>query len=507
MQLSKSKRNTGSGLLLVVCALGLASIVAGFSVDSFKFVYLGALALVGALAWFSASSGHRAGLVVSACLGLLVGVFAVMRGYEQDRAIYFFGGLFLISGIVAAVGYAPRRKRAAFIMVGNLLLLLSVGLAGLEGVARVKKHSKAWTKERLLTSDKKPYFFGNYANDSTVFRDWWEDYTHEWYSIKNTIEMPDPKGEVPYLFRPGSSVKFFYATVRINSLGFRGPEFPLEKGKEYRILTMGESTTWGATIYETDRPWPEVLGELINIKLSCDRPVRVINGGMEAHNVSTGVALLKRDLLDRAKPDMAISYYGANGFSFFKGGLPPIAVAASETPQYVVRPSKLLANIEFMLKVNAFRRRYADVKPLDFEEVRGSVMESKYAGYYREWISILKKAGVRPVLSTFNMAVTKDSPDEVVKYYEQGFPSVKYYIVANRLHNEMAKKLADESGVPFVDNTNDMNGVYADKFIDLVHLTQKGRDQIAANYFEKLLPILEAEPALRCKPRKSHLAN
>jgi len=65
--------------------------------------------------------------------------------------------------------------------------------------------------------------------------------------------------------------------IRTNRWGFRDDEFELEKpAGEWRILTIGDSFTFGLGVAQDDT-WPQVLEEL----LQADRegPVQVINGG------------------------------------------------------------------------------------------------------------------------------------------------------------------------------------------------------------------------------------
>ena len=62
------------------------------------------------------------------------------------------------------------------------------------------------------------------------------------------------------------------------SAGFRGPEIAAEKGDRFRIVALGESQTFGPTLRDGEKPWPERLQDLFS-SAACSRPIEVINAG------------------------------------------------------------------------------------------------------------------------------------------------------------------------------------------------------------------------------------
>lgn len=96
----------------------------------------------------------------------------------------------------------------------------------------------------------------------------------------------------------------------INSHGFRGEEFDLKKNPgTYRILSLGESTTYGDGI-----DWKQTYSYLLENILRTDGfEVQVVNAGVRAWTTyqSTQFLSLKIDLL---KPDMVIFYHEINDF-------------------------------------------------------------------------------------------------------------------------------------------------------------------------------------------------
>ena len=96
---------------------------------------------------------------------------------------------------------------------------------------------------------------------------WWFYYLNEWIrddGIRRSIEMPDPQHKLPFVMIPGASGRMFDTAIRINNLGFRGPDLPRDKGDAYRIFALGESQTFGPTLHDGEKPWPELLQDLFD---------------------------------------------------------------------------------------------------------------------------------------------------------------------------------------------------------------------------------------------------
>lgn len=115
----------------------------------------------------------------------------------------------------------------------------------------------------------------------------------------------------------------------INEQGFRGPEAGHKGPDEYRILSLGESTTFAAQM-----PYGDSYSAVLERKLVAregSRGIRVLNGGVPGYSLFQGLLFL----LERSaalQPDMVLLYFGFNDF------LPVAHLAervgeASETPR------------------------------------------------------------------------------------------------------------------------------------------------------------------------------
>jgi lysophospholipase L1-like esterase len=113
----------------------------------------------------------------------------------------------------------------------------------------------------------------------------------------------------PQLFwklKPNINVR----TIQTNNLGLRDEEIPDDKGNEFRILSLGESTTFGLWVKQ-EETYSAVLGERMgSIK---EKPLRVINAGIPGYTLFQGYVYLKHRGID-LKPDAVMIYFGHNDF-------------------------------------------------------------------------------------------------------------------------------------------------------------------------------------------------
>jgi lysophospholipase L1-like esterase len=278
--------------------------------------------------------------------------------------------------------------------------------------------------------------------------------------------------------------------ISINSLGFRGPEISLAKNGAYRIVALGESTTFGMTIQPGQKPWPEALEEIIRQRLNTRRPVQVINAGVPALTILHNLSRLSREILP-LQPDMIISYHGANGFFLIDGAmLPP---SGPPSPVYAERPLKLAADVEHRLRMQFFQyqaRRHV------VSELPSSAppLETKYAAAYRQLIQCARTNGIRLVLANYSMAANQASSQEVIDFYNSSYGhTVRSFVRNNAIHSLIVSQLAAENPeVCLVDTHSHLDGEH-EKFIDLIHFTGEGDRQLAENIFAGIRKTLQQD--------------
>lgn len=366
----------------------------------------------------------------------------------------------------------------------NFCLVLVVGLPLAD--LFVRRESQA---DAHVALQRQYYSYKAAKLEPAAFANWWKRYLEQWDHMMGQVIMTDPEGILPFKLKPGSVGFLFDSRIAINNLGFRGEDFDHDKGAAYRIVVLGESTTFGCTLRAQDRPWPDLLAEIIRERVTTNRLVQVINAGVPAFNLRQNAGRLEKEILP-LKPDMILSYHGANGFRLLDEALPP---AISQLPSpYQHRPLKLLADCEYRLKMILYRRRMNPGSLLD-PGAFANPLKTKYADAYRDLIQVARTNNIRLVLANYAMAVNSKSDAEIVQFYRVASPSIHWQIRANAVHTELVRQLVGLfPEVRMVDTHPNLDGD-PDNFIDMAHMTQGGRQKMAENIFAGIRDILESD--------------
>ncbi len=431
-------------------------------------------------------------------LGLAVlGAGALARGAFMANRAYAFYAL-MVATAALALALADRARPPLARVSGTAaraLLLFALALPIADFAFRTS------TGLPLAASAAQPtYSYKAAHKNPTAFAMWWFYYLNEWIrddGIRRSIEMPDPEKKLPFVMIPGASGRMFNTTIKINNLGFRGPDLGRDKGDAYRIFALGESQTFGPTLRDGEKPWPELLQDLFDQHASCGRKIEVVNAGTEAYTLEDNLERMRRDILP-LKPDLILSTHGMNGL---------LALGLRrqfETNEPGIRPraSPLIGRAVLTVERAVYDWRVgrgprpppAVLKPFSDDEL----LRSRYAQDYRKLIALARDNGVGIVLSTSAMAVNAKSPREVKDFYGAVFKPIDDIIAANAAHNRMVRLLGREQGVPVIDMAKGVDGLWDDDlYLDIVHFTERGNERTAKLMFKALLPILEGR-GVRC---------
>jgi lysophospholipase L1-like esterase len=475
-------------------ALALASplFARAFTFDD----YYGLIAACMTVTVFAASLGETDESLKSRwhALGLawafVAAIVWLVTSCVQNRRMEFYGAVLL--NVALLLFCRLRFKLRAFgIQTVNTFTLLLVVLPSVDFF--LHEHSR----EDMRTKPQNYYTYEAARKDPTAYARWTRYYWEQWELIAKQIYDPVTNGLPPFRLRPGSRGTFLQSEMIINSRGFRGAEISAEKGNIYRIVALGESTTFGVTLKPEDKPWPDLLELMIRDRLKPARPVEVINAGVPGYNLKDNVSRLARDILP-LKPDMIISYHGINGFPMINGALPP--PYAKPPPPYRERPLKLLADFEYAVKLASYKKELIGRRPSDHPTTT-EPMNSMYARTYRELIDFARTNQIRLVLANFSMAINTNSDSDVIDFYRTSNPMAHDQIKANVVHTFIVGQLAREHPeiVP-VDTQPHFDGEHH-FFIDIVHLTQPGRQHLAETIFAAIKNILEQDCSAQDPPK------
>jgi hypothetical protein len=345
-------------------------------------------------------------------LALAAGLGLAAEGWLAVAARPFQAGLLLFAtGTAGLSAIAARRGAGASVFLLNTWVCLLVGVVLLDRVwfARERADSDGLASYSFLAAGGEP---GCSCAGTRALEE-------QKRSRGNT--KPDPRGVNPHVLTPGTG-SLFESTWWINSLGFRGPEIQVEKGDHYRIIALGESTTFGDTLAADDQPWPEILEQRIAREFECEKPVQVVNAGVPGWTLANQLSRLSADIFPLA-PDLILSYHGYNGFWYLLSEIP--AVRVGTLPEAPARPSRLLAQVESAVRVWWFKRRYDAARKIDSRVLQMDVHMTRYAELYRQLVFETRARGIDLALCSFDMAVTPESPDRVVRFYEPVFPDAR----------------------------------------------------------------------------------
>jgi lysophospholipase L1-like esterase len=435
-------------------------------------------------------------LIWSSCVALLW----LATAYMANDGLAFHISLLLIIMLSILCRFWFRLPGPA-ILAANTLVLFCAGLPLVE-LCRNGTGYTGSDPQGLL----KYASFQTARTDRRRFNQWWAYYWAQWQAVDKAIVIHEPDAPIPVHFRPNSQAVMVQCPIHINSQGLRGKEIPVEKRNSYRVLALGESTTFGFTIRPSEQPWPELLEDLINQRLKPPRPVEVVNAGMPIVDLAVNVRRL-RDQLLAFKPDMIISYHGINGFHLLDSSVPP--TSGKPAPAYHQRPLTLLADCEYAVKMGRYRSRFAErgtTPPLTFT----NLLNTAYGQAYEELISIATSNHIRLVISTFSMALNDRSPPEDVEVFRPAYPAVGTYIRANLGHTALVHLLAQEHPeLCLVDTYPRLDGETS-KYLDLIHFTHEGDRQMAEAFFDGIRDVLRhdlvlGQTAELAQPKKPNL--
>jgi peptidoglycan/LPS O-acetylase OafA/YrhL/lysophospholipase L1-like esterase len=436
-------------------------------------------------------------LSIALALAALVAGVLARNAFMANQPYAFYGLLLAAAGFALALSESARPAwRGALAAAARAFLMFAVALPFADALYRNS------TGLPLAATIAQPtYSYRAAQANPTAFAVWWFYYLNEWIrddGIRSKIDAPDPLKKLPFVFVPGSSGRMFDATIRINNLGFRGPDLERDKGDAFRIFALGESQTFGPTLRDGERPWPELLQDLFDLHADCGRRVEVVNAGTEAYTLEDNLERMRRDILP-LKPDLILSAHGMNGL---------LALGLRRVPEPIepgVRPRASALLGRAVLTIERFAhdwrsRNSAEARPAALPPMADAeLMKSRYAEDYRKLIALSRAGGADVALADSSMAINDGSPREVKDFYGAVFKPIDDIVAANAAHNRIVRLLSEEERVPLIDTTRDLDGQWDDDlYLDIVHFTEAGNERAASAIFRQLLPILAERDGLRC---------
>ena len=306
------------------------------------------------------------------------------------------------------------------------------------------------------------------------------------FEIEDTYTVDPVSGlRIP---KPGGS----FGPVRINSLGFRGPEITVPKpAATLRVAFLGSSTTYCADVSGNDAVWTNLVIEALRKKwptLSVD----YVNAGVPGFTVKNTLQNLEMRVAP-LRPDIIVIYEGHNDISrnsfelAVQAGL--IQKRLGQQLSWPSRYSLLWYLVEKNLLILKQQRTATVVPKLEFDP---ETLVAPFRHDLRDLVRASQKVADLVVVTTLSNRLRSEQAAEqrlhasVTHLYYMPYMSTDGLIEAYTSYNAAIRQVAKESSALLVSEENSIPGDEKD-FVDSIHFTDKGSRAMAERVTRVLL--------------------
>jgi lysophospholipase L1-like esterase len=304
----------------------------------------------------------------------------------------------------------------------------------------------------------------------------------------------------------------------LNQAGFRGREFTPKPAGVYRVLALGDSTTFGIVTENgfayIETPYAERLEQRVAERVGPGK-VEVLNAGVPGYNSFMGVMLL-RGKLRGLHPDLITVRYGWNDFLMSMGGDGGQAFREIENAFLRSAEDLLLrtAIYPYLRRLNRELKARGNPEhkptPADIpHEWKPNVPLEYYKRNLRRIVELGRAQGAEVWLLTAPHAfLTDENRGQYDKFPRtmsgklliafSAIPSFDRMIEIHDAYAEATREIGRETGAPVIDMAA-AYGAHAAEHLynstDVVHPTQLGHDLEAEVLYERLLAEGILKPA------------
>jgi lysophospholipase L1-like esterase len=322
--------------------------------------------------------------------------------------------------------------------------------------------------------------------------------------------LPSPRQRLAYQLEDsvlGYSLKPDYNVggIRINALGFRGPEVSATKGRgSVRIVAIGDSCTFG--LAGEACPYPAQLQKLMREHGGGAAP-EVINAGVEGYSSEYGLRLLE-SRISTLLPDIVTIYIGWNDLyttdPHQRHAPEPAAdgLSGPQGPPDARLTATLRRALDHLYLVQHLRRTIY----LELPRLRGKVqgeqrvegheihpaMTDAYAARLTQIVRTARAMDARPVVMTLPTILSGQMSDgalALVHYPGWAEGDHRYFLRVVNAFNEAIRTVARDEGAVLIDNA-----LFVDRmgregealFFDTLHMYCRGYELLAQNIYREL---------------------
>ncbi len=304
-------------------------------------------------------------------------------------------------------------------------------------------------------------------------------FQNRFFTLNRALDYPDVflrDRTLFWRFQPDRMVtsKYFEGkTYRINTLGLRGDDIPLNKTKK-RIITLGNSCTFGWGLSD-DSIYPTGLEK------NLDSRYEVINGGIPGYTSYQGRRFFESDLV-RLKPDIVTFMFSWNDHW----------AAASQIadkdqqfpPEVIIDLQNFFARFQFYRLIKKVLLSAVETSPdstFDRQNIVYRVGVEDYAFNMKALCDRAREVGAIPIL------LTSPIPD-LAKYYPPGVRSPLH--AYHEKYNQAVRNLAESQNIALVDLAQEFDreeNLWDDAPRDPIHFNARGHAlaaRLIAHYIE-----------------------
>jgi lysophospholipase L1-like esterase len=184
--------------------------------------------------------------------------------------------------------------------------------------------------------------------------------------------------ELGWSLKPYSKANTPECEITTNSLGLRSPEIGPKQKNEFRILSLGESSTFGIDVGDSET-YSAFLQKFLNISIP-SRPITVINAGVSAYSSFQSLKYLKLHGL-KLKPDLILFYHEVNDYlpsAVHDMKLNEIGILKTDKQLYdslFYRISRLLEQKSGLYRALAYHYAKYKIKKLNRQDFRNPTLD------------------------------------------------------------------------------------------------------------------------------------
>ena len=298
--------------------------------------------------------------------------------------------------------------------------------------------------------------------------------------------------------KPGYVLRGKRNNISINSLGFRGAEFPFEKPQdEIRIVCLGGSTTFCADTSSDENAWPALLESRLRSQYNSAQ-VRVINAGVPRYTTDDSLSNLKQRVRQLA-PDVIIVYHGNNDLAFDTRVVAKAAGIATDRQESIAWKIGRYSLLVDLINKNRVIWQQGDTdKIADLPDT----LTRRFENNLGELNSLAKEMNAELILSTFIVKYRQTQTDDEkeanadIAFYQMPWMTVDLLLAGIDRYNLAVRRFGRQHNVLVVDDNVTIPGD-SKHFVDCMHLSDKGCDVMAQRFANSLIRSKVVERVLQ----------